>query len=63
MRNPEIVSSSYYHVYNRGVDKRLIFQSDRDFDRFIESLYLFNNTKGVEGGGDGLSRATELASA
>src|SRR3989338_2523427 len=32
-----------YHVYNRGYDKRDIFLDDKDYLRFIESLYWFNN--------------------
>ena len=34
-----------YHVMSRGVDKRLIFQEDKDYLRFINDLYEFNNLK------------------
>jgi len=33
----------FYHVYNRGVDKRTIFQNDSDYRHFVRSLYLLNN--------------------
>lgn len=42
MREP-FDSMAYYHVYNRGVDKRVLFQEERDFQRFYNSLYLFND--------------------
>lgn len=29
------VPGAYYHVYNRGVEKRLIFQDDRDYAVFL----------------------------
>jgi len=35
----------YYHVYNRGVEKRNIFIKDRDWIRFHNLLYLANDTK------------------
>lgn len=38
----------YYHVYNRGNDKKLIFSDDSDQNRFVQSLFLLNNTKPVE---------------
>jgi putative transposase len=30
-----------YHIYNRGTDKRLIFDSERDYLRFIDGLRKF----------------------
>ncbi len=32
-----------YHVYNRGVEKRIIFQDDSDKFRFIHDLFEFND--------------------
>jgi putative transposase len=37
----------YYHIYNRGVDKRIIFDNDIFFQRFINSLLLFNNNEPI----------------
>jgi putative transposase len=42
MRKTPFVSGEYYHVYNRGVDKRTIFQDEADIQRFCESLEEFN---------------------
>ena len=36
------VCNEYYHVYNRGVDKRDIFMSKKDLYRFILSIKKFN---------------------
>jgi len=32
-----------YHIYNRGVEKRIIFQEDSDKIRFIHDLFEFND--------------------
>ncbi len=36
------MTGQFYHVYNRGVDKRSIFSSKEDLDRFFESINEFN---------------------
>lgn len=28
----------YYHIYNRGVEKRTVFETDRDYQRFLDTL-------------------------
>jgi len=33
-----------YHIYNRGVDKRTIFNNDSDRQRFLACLQYFNDT-------------------
>jgi putative transposase len=35
----------YYHVYSRGVEKRKIFQSQKDYQRFLAILYILNQKK------------------
>lgn len=45
MRKTIFATGEYYHIYNRGVDKRQIFQDDRDYLRFFETLYLSNDNK------------------
>lgn len=35
---------NYYHVFNRGVEKRPIFLKSRDYERFMHNLYEFNDT-------------------
>ncbi|OGN00807.1 MAG: hypothetical protein A3I26_00675 [Candidatus Yanofskybacteria bacterium RIFCSPLOWO2_02_FULL_43_10] len=37
-----------YHVLNRGVDKRIIFEDKQDYFRFIHDLYEFNDQERVE---------------
>ncbi|EKD90638.1 MAG: Transposase [uncultured bacterium] len=36
--NSHLINGSYYHVYNRGVEKRTIFQSPKDYYRFLETI-------------------------
>lgn len=35
----------FYHVYNRGADKRSIFMEDKDKDRFQRLLYIANGER------------------
>lgn len=42
MRKIELANGEYYHIYNRGVDKRVVFNNEADFSRFIKSLIEFN---------------------
>lgn len=37
----------YYHIYNRGADKRVIYTDPADYRRFIELLYLCNTTNAI----------------
>jgi REP element-mobilizing transposase RayT len=34
----------FYHVYNRGVEKRIIYQDLQDYKRFLELLYVANTS-------------------
>jgi len=43
MRNIEIESGEYYHVYNRGVERRRVFLKPEHFERFYQSLAMFND--------------------
>lgn len=45
MRKDPLVTGLYYHVYNRGVDKRDIFANEYDLKRFILSVKEFNTTE------------------
>jgi len=44
MKKPPFINNEVYHVYNRGVEKRLIFSDDKDRFRFIHNLYEMNNS-------------------
>ncbi len=35
------VTQDFYHIFNRGVEKRVIFSSDRDYQRFLQTLYYY----------------------
>ena len=41
-------TDEYYHVYNRGVEKRIIFQNKYDYHRFILLLYFCNSKEPVD---------------
>lgn len=43
MRKTQFAIDEWYHCYNRGVDKRITFQNDGDYLRFLEQLYLANS--------------------
>ncbi|MDO8569449.1 MAG: hypothetical protein Q7R89_01530 [bacterium] len=43
LRKDPFITGEYYHIYNRGIDKRAIFKSRRDYERFIMLLYLANS--------------------
>ncbi|MCK5122840.1 MAG: transposase [Candidatus Pacebacteria bacterium] len=48
MRKTEFANDEYYHIYNRGVDKREVFCEERDYLRFLIDFRLFNNTSKKE---------------
>ncbi|MCG2724976.1 MAG: transposase [Elusimicrobia bacterium] len=45
MKRVKPVIGQFYHVFNRGVDKRIVFSEEIDYIRFIHDLYEFNDTK------------------
>jgi putative transposase len=47
MRNLHFADKEFYHLYNRGVDKRTIFLAKEDYDRFVGYLYLVNDEKNI----------------
>ncbi len=42
MRKTSFAEGEFYHIYNRGVDKRQIFANARDIDRFLQAMDEFN---------------------
>ena len=52
MRRTVFADGEYYHLYNRGVDKRVVFTEPREYKRFLAYLYILNDSERV--------RATEL---
>ena len=42
MRKTKFANNEYYHIYNRGVDKRDVFMDKKDFTRFLKGMRRFN---------------------
>lgn len=47
-RKIDFSPENYYHVYNRGTDKRNIFTHEDDYKRFLGLLYICNNTENID---------------
>lgn len=45
MRRTVFANNHFYHIYNRGVDKRKIFDSNRDKFRFLKITQILNDTE------------------
>lgn len=48
MRKFNFSVGEYYHLYNRGIEKRVIFRNLDDYNRFILLLYLCNSNASVD---------------
>ena len=46
-RRVPFAQGEWYHCYSRGIDKRIVFDDEDDAKRFIELLYLANDTKPI----------------
>lgn len=44
MSNPPLASGSFYHIYNRGVEKRDIFLGRRDLSRFLAAIDFYRKS-------------------
>ena len=49
MRKTQFELGNFYHIYNRGVDKRNIFENKEDFLRFYECIQYFNSLESTGG--------------
>lgn len=47
MRKFKFTNGEYYHIFNRGNNKRPIFLDDKDFSRFFQSMIEFNTTEPI----------------
>jgi putative transposase len=47
LRLTPIVTGEYYHIYNRGVEKRKIFLDKEDYFHFLKLLYNCNSEKSI----------------
>ncbi len=43
LRRVPFAPAEWYHCYNRGVEGRKVFLNNKDYERFVESLYLSND--------------------
>ena len=47
-RKIQLVEGEYYHIYNRGNSKQLIFLDDKDRERFVKLIYLCNSSTRID---------------
>jgi hypothetical protein len=47
MRKFNFQNGQFYHIFNRGVDKRVIFNSSEDYIRFLQGMKAFNDEQPV----------------
>src|SRR3989344_2464285 len=47
-RKTKFVIGEFYHIYNRGVEKRIIFPNISDYKRFLALLYLANSNEIIQ---------------
>lgn len=40
-RTTPFVTGNFYHIFNRGVEKRLIFLNESDFQHFLQTIYYY----------------------
>lgn len=48
LRKTDFSTGEFYHLYNRGTDKRNIFTNRNDYNRFVTLLYLCNGNESVD---------------
>lgn len=46
-RYTQFALGEFYHVYNRGTEKRVIFESESDYQRFQDLLFLCNTSTAI----------------
>ena len=47
MRKVKLAVGEIYHIFNRGVDRRIIFNNQKDLDRFFLSMISFNSVRPI----------------
>lgn len=47
MSNNICATDEWYHCYNRGTDKRIVFEDTVDYERFLALLYVSNGTDAI----------------
>ena len=46
-RKTKFEIGEFYHIYNRGVEKRIVFQNSFDYKRFLMLLYIANSNQSL----------------
>ncbi len=47
-RKQSFASNEFYHLYNRGTDKRIIFKDKTDYKHFLYLMYVCNTSRSVK---------------
>ena len=48
LRKQKFAVGEFYHLYNRGNDKKIIFKKQKDYEHFLYLMYICNTTKSIE---------------
>src|SRR3989344_7849582 len=48
LRKQSFATGEYYHLYNRGTEKRIIFLDKKDYRHFLFLMYICNSKKSIE---------------
>jgi len=48
LRKTPLAIGEYYHIYNRGVEKKKIFLDKEDYFHFLKLLYICNSKKSIK---------------
>ncbi|MHB0978178.1 MAG: transposase [Minisyncoccota bacterium] len=43
MRKVDLVQGEFYHIFNRGNSKQIIFKDQKDYERFVRILFIANS--------------------
>jgi len=48
LRKQSFAPGEFYHLYNRGTEKRIIFLDKKDYQHFLFLMYICNTTRSIE---------------
>ncbi|MCX6754967.1 MAG: transposase [Candidatus Nomurabacteria bacterium] len=48
LRKETFATGEFYHLYNRGNDKKIIFKDKKDYEHFLFLMYVCNTEKSIE---------------
>lgn len=49
-RREEFAVGEWYHCYTRSIDRRVVFETERDYERFLQALYMCNGMRTIRRG-------------